>query len=185
MKVSPIILAFFSDRLRLRAFLGKFYSGSILTFSSTPSLVLKVVWPARARQFWSSPLSTKTKIKSCGIAAVKSAAVTELSTPPLTAQRTFVAYGFDFSDLVLAKLPIFHVLSQPQIYLAKFFKIWVPNSLVLYPPGETAERKICAFRRRIRSKANFRSSRSLQSRLANFLRGQSGSSRRFVFQAYQ
>ena len=60
---------------------------SILT-SSTPSFVLNVASTCSFSFVLRSPLSTKTRIKFSGTAAAKSAAVTELSTPPLTAQST-------------------------------------------------------------------------------------------------
>ena len=124
MKVSPIILRFFSGSVTPASLSRKVLLASMLT-SSTPSLVLKVASTCSRSPVLSSPLSTKTRIKFCGIAAAKSAAVTELSTPPLTAQRTFLlpTVSLILAIWFLAKLPIFHVLSQPQIYLAKFFKI--------------------------------------------------------------
>ena len=128
-KVSPMILRFFSGSLT--PFRRLKNSSLASTFiSSTPRRVLNISSTILASSVRSRPLSTNTAISCFGTACARSAATTELSTPPLTAQSTLSlpTISFIFAICSFAKLPIFQVLEIPQILL-KFFSITAPCSL--------------------------------------------------------
>ena len=119
----------------------RFFSGSVTPLSSDKNLSFASLKTKLALKFFlnmftticdsfflNKPWSTKKHVNWLPIALSIIAAVTELSTPPLNAHKTWSSPTFALISAILSfkKFSTFHVGWALQISNKKFFKICIP-----------------------------------------------------------